>query len=267
MEVTEGHLLGGRVRYAQPRDGYRTGIEPVLLAASVPAQPGERVLEAGAGAGAGLLCLAARVPGVVGVGVELDPAMADLARRNLRANGAAGLEVVTGDIADVALETFDHAFANPPWHDPRSTPSPVERRRLAKQGEGLEVWIAALTRMLKPGGSLSLILPATPTARAVEALAQARVGHVLQQPLLPKAGRPAKIILLQARAGEERFVTHAAIVLHEEDGSFTEEADAVLRHGGALWWDVAHEGRTRMDCGGAENRPPLAPSPPGRGLG
>ena len=71
MDVTEGHLLGGRVRYAQPRVGYRTGIEPVLLAAAVAARAGERVLEAGCGAGAGLLCLAARVPGITGLGVEL----------------------------------------------------------------------------------------------------------------------------------------------------------------------------------------------------
>ncbi|HLB98700.1 MAG TPA: SAM-dependent methyltransferase, partial [Acetobacteraceae bacterium] len=61
MKLTEGHLLGGRVRYAQPREGFRSGIEPVMLAAAVPARTGERVLEAGSGAGAALLCLAARV--------------------------------------------------------------------------------------------------------------------------------------------------------------------------------------------------------------
>ncbi|HJS85951.1 MAG TPA: SAM-dependent methyltransferase, partial [Acetobacteraceae bacterium] len=61
MDVTGGTLLGGRVRYAQPAEGFRSGIEPVLLAAAVPARPGECVLEGGSGAGAGLLCLAARI--------------------------------------------------------------------------------------------------------------------------------------------------------------------------------------------------------------
>src|SRR5277367_7136876 len=82
MELTEGHLLGGRVRYAQPRDGFRSGIEPVLLAAAVPARAGERVLEVGSGAGAALLCLAARVSGVVGLGLERDAALAALAADN-----------------------------------------------------------------------------------------------------------------------------------------------------------------------------------------
>ncbi len=51
--VTEDHLLGGRVRYTQPRDGLRAAIDPILLAAAVPARPGDRLLEGGTGAGAG----------------------------------------------------------------------------------------------------------------------------------------------------------------------------------------------------------------------
>ena len=151
METTEGTLLGGRVRYVQPRHGYRTGIEPVLLAASVPARAGERVIEAGVGAGAGLMCLAARLEGVEGIGVEIDSAMADLARANIAANGFAGLSIVTGDVTAAVLPEADHVMANPPWHDRRSTASLVGRRRLAKQegGEGIEAWISALGRMVR----------------------------------------------------------------------------------------------------------------------
>ena len=48
-DITHGHLLDGRVRYAQPAKGFRSGIEPVLLAASIPARAGQRVLEGGTG--------------------------------------------------------------------------------------------------------------------------------------------------------------------------------------------------------------------------
>lgn len=237
MEVTDGHLLGGRLRYAQPKDGYRTGIEPVLLAASVPARPGERVLEAGTGAGAGLMCLTARVPGVAGVGVEIDPAMADLARRNIAANGFGSLEIVTGDITDLALGPFDHAFANPPWHDERSTASPVERRRRAKQasGPGPAGWIAALARMLKPGGSLTLILPVVQIDRACAAARTRGLGGVVAHPLLPKERRPAKLALLQARRGDNRQGCMAGgIVLHLDHGPFTPMIESVLRRGIAM---------------------------------
>jgi tRNA1(Val) A37 N6-methylase TrmN6 len=55
MLTTDGHLLGGRVIYRQPATGFRSSIEPVLLAASVPSTPGEHILEAGTGHGAALL--------------------------------------------------------------------------------------------------------------------------------------------------------------------------------------------------------------------
>ena len=60
------------------------GIEPVLLAATIPARPGQVVLEGGTGAGAAMLCLAARVPGLRGVGLERQPPLAALAAANNR---------------------------------------------------------------------------------------------------------------------------------------------------------------------------------------
>ena len=59
---TEDRLLGGRIRLRQPATGYRVAIDPVFLAASVPAEPHQLVLDVGCGAGAAMLCLAARVP-------------------------------------------------------------------------------------------------------------------------------------------------------------------------------------------------------------
>jgi tRNA1(Val) A37 N6-methylase TrmN6 len=236
MELTHGHLLGGRVRYAQPADGYRTGIEPVLLASASPARPGERVLEAGCGAGAGLLCLAARVPGIRGIGVEIDPAMADLARRNIRDNGFDGIEIVTGDIGTVRQGPFDHAFANPPWHDPRSTRSPVDRRRLAKQAQDgdLERWVGSIGGMLAPGGSLTLILPAAQLDRALAAVAEIAGGTCVRG-LRPKHDRSPKLVIVQAgRGASDSEPGLAYTVLHQPDGSFTAPIEAVLREGAAF---------------------------------
>ena len=38
---TEDRLLGGRIQLRQPVDGYRAAIDPVFLAASVPAEPNQ----------------------------------------------------------------------------------------------------------------------------------------------------------------------------------------------------------------------------------
>jgi tRNA1(Val) A37 N6-methylase TrmN6 len=227
-------LLGGRVRYEQLAAGYRTGIEPVLLAASVPAEAGETVLEAGTGAGAGLLCLAARVPGVVGVGVECDPAMAALAATNFTANGLDQLAVHAGDLLFWQPNTrFDHAFANPPWHSAAGSASPYDARRIAKQTTAglLAAWIAAIARALRPQGTLSLILPASTLSEAVASLQAALFQEVILFPLWPRAGTPAKLMILQGRylsRGSSSVLP--GLVLHE-NGEFSAETDGILRRG------------------------------------
>src|SRR5690348_10207584 len=71
LPVSDDALLGGRVKLLQPVEGYRVAIDPVLLAAAVPAGAGDSVLDLGCGVGAAALCLAARVPGCRVTGVEV----------------------------------------------------------------------------------------------------------------------------------------------------------------------------------------------------
>lgn len=235
--LTFGSLLDGRVRYAQPSEGYRSGIEPVLLAAAVPAHAGERVLEAGTGAGAGLLCLAGRVRGIGGLGVERDPALAALAAHNLSLNGRGDLFVIAADIRALPLAArFDHAFANPPWHATAATLPLHPARILAKRGAGsVAEWVAALAARLERGGTLSLILPPARVPEALAAAERAACGSLVLFPLWPKQARPAKLLLLRAvRGGRSPLQISAGLILHEAGGGFTPEAEAVLRTGAAL---------------------------------
>ena len=236
--VTEGTLLGGRVRYAQPARGFRSGIEPVLLAAFVAARDGERVLEAGSGAGAGLLCLAARVPGVIGVGVERDPTLAALAAANAAANGFHRLTFHAADmLADGPEGPFDHAMANPPYHRPGGTASSDAAREAAKRAAsgGIGAWAAALARRLRPRGSVSLVLSAPGVPEALEALTKAGIGSPTVLPLWPRAGAPARLVLLRGtRGGRAAFTLHPGLILHRPDGRFTEAAEAALRGGAAV---------------------------------
>lgn len=232
-----GHLLGGRVAYAQPLLGFRSGIEPVLLAASVPAVAGELVVEAGTGAGAGLLCLLARVPGVRGLGLERDDAMAALARRNLAANGFAAACVEHADVTAWPGETpANHAFANPPWHH-GGTPTQEPGRQAAKQGRPglLHEWAASLARGLVRRGTLSFIVPAAAAAEAIDAMAAARCREVTLVPLWPHAGQAAKLIILRGvKDGRGGTIIHPGLVLHAPDGGYTQAADSVLRGGASL---------------------------------
>ena len=236
--TSHGHLLGGRVSYTQPAEGYRSGIEPVLLAAAVPARLGERVLEGGAGAGAALLCLAARVPGLHGVGVEREAVLVTLAEQNAIANRQPDVRFIGADMATFSdVGWFDHAMANPPYHAPAGTASPVPARQAAKRGHpGLvAMWAAVLARHLRPRGTLTFILASAILPAAMTALADADCPPVALLPLWPKSGRPAKLVLLQgAKGSRSPLRVLPGLVLHEPDGAFTPQAEAILRHGQVL---------------------------------
>jgi len=255
-ELTQGTLLGGRVRYDQPATGFRNGIEPVLLAASVKARPGQRVLEAGTGAGAALLCLTARVGGLDCTGVERDAGLSGLARANAAANRAP-IEIVTIDITagditagditagDItaglaAAPSYHHAIANPPWHRDDATASPDPRRDDAKRGRpGLvAAWALALASVLRPGGTLTMILPAACIGQAFAAFAACGCGDRTVAPLWPKVGRAAKIVLIHGvrrSRGADRVMP--GLVLHEPGGAFTAAAESILREGAAWAFD------------------------------
>jgi tRNA1Val (adenine37-N6)-methyltransferase len=236
-QTSEGGLLGGRLLYRQFLTGHRSGFEPVLLAAAVPARAGETVLEAGTGAGAALLCLGARVPGVRGVGLELERAMAALANENFKINGLQTINMVQGDATRPPFgPVFDHVMANPPWHAAAGTASPDQKRALAHHAAPalLTGWIAALSAVLKPRGSITFILPAAAFSTATAALQTAGCGGATLLPLWPRAGQPAKIIILSARRGSKAGAKILpGLALHDATG-ISPEANVILRDGNAL---------------------------------
>ena len=242
IATSEDRLLGGRVVLRQPVHGFRAGLVAVLLAAFVPARPGQRVIEAGCGSGAGFLCLAARVPGLSVVAVEREPAMAALARDNAAANQVAAV-VTEGDVADARiahdLAPCDHAFANPPYW-PGGTPPPAAVRRAATHegATGLAAWAAFLVAALRRGGTANLVLPAARFDAGAAALRGAGCGSLTLLPVAPRAGVPAKRVLLRGRKGGRgpaRILP--VLVLHEFDGAFTVAAEAILREAAPVGGD------------------------------
>src|SRR3954447_1449329 len=99
--ITEDAFLGGRLRLRQPRAGHRAGHDAMLLAAATSARPGDRVVDFGAGVGAVGLALAKRVSGIKIILLEIDQALAALARGNAASNRIAA-EVVALDVASGA---------------------------------------------------------------------------------------------------------------------------------------------------------------------
>lgn len=242
-DLTEDALLGGSVRLVQLGTGYRVAIDPVLLAAAVPARAGDQVLDVGAGVGAAALCLARRVEGCRVSGLERQRALVRLANDNAALNGLADrVDIMEGDLLRppprLAPGIYDHVMTNPPHLDPaREMPSP-QPARAASMVEGaaqLPAWIAFCLAMVRPKGSVTVIHRADRLDALLAALHR-KAGEIVVCPLWPMPdGRSAKRVIVRARKGVDAATRLAAgFVLHRPDGGYTEHIDAVLRRGTAL---------------------------------
>lgn len=242
LPYSEDTLLGGRVKLRQPRHGYRAAIDPVLLAAAVPAGDGDTVLDIGCGAGAASLCLAMRVEGSRITGIETQRDLVHLANDNVALNGFFGRFVaVQGDLLHPPprLEpgSFAHVMANPPYLESGAASASPDAAKTAANIEGeadLAAWVRFALLMARPKGSITFIHRAD---RMEQLLAQlsGRAGEIVVFPLWPGQDKPAKRLLLRARksvATPTRLTP--GLVLHEVDGRYTAAAEAVLRGGAAL---------------------------------
>lgn len=246
-DLTRNAFLGGRLHLWQPRRGYRAGVDPVLLAAAVPARAGQAVLDLGCGAGAAALCLGARVPGLRLTGVERQPAYADLARRNGAENGIA-LEVVTADLSDLPPDlrqrSFDHVIANPPYFRAGAHTGARDAGRRAALGEetSLDRWIEVAARRLASRGYLHMIQRAERLPDMLAGCA-GRLGSVEVLPLAARPGRAPELVILRARkGGRAAFRLHAPVIMHQgaqhlgDREHYTPEILAVQRDGAPLPW-------------------------------
>ena len=218
----------------------------MFLPAAVPARAGETILELGCGVGAASLCLLRRAPQCTVIGLELQAELVKLARGNAIVNRLEGsFEAVLGDVADpperITQQKFFHVMMNPPYLEAGSGQAPKSPSRAASSieaGVPLSRWIATGIRSLREGGSLTLIHRADRLQDVLVALAREApdAGEIVVFPLWPETrGNPAIRVIVRARKGAATPLRIASgLVLHESDGSFTREAELVLREARAL---------------------------------
>jgi tRNA1Val (adenine37-N6)-methyltransferase len=230
------------VTLLQPRRGFRSSLDPILLARFL-APPYGRFLDIGCGTGALSFTLLAYDAGARGIGVELQPRLARLAALGRDRNGVGDrFEVVEGDVRAVARDlvaaSFDLVATNPPFRAvERGVSSPDGERARANHEVTLALneWLDCAARLVRPAGRLGVVYAAERLPELLAGMAARDLVPVRLRMVHPFADRPAVRLLVEAvRGGRRALVVEAPLVLHVagEDGRFTEETRRILEMDG-----------------------------------
>ena len=244
-EPIPDYILGGRLSLCQPKEGFRAGIEPIILAAAVPSSASGQVLELGCGVGTATLCYASRVADSSVIGVEKQSELAKLASDNVSKNHFNDrIRIINEDIIrlhkTLAPCSFYHVMANPPFVEAERADPKMHPLRWGSHVEGsakLADWVSVARKLLKPKGTFTVIYD---TGRIDDLIALLKVGFggITMFPLWPSVrekGQDAKRVLVQARKGVKSPARIAhGLVLHDINGSFTVAAANILERGSAL---------------------------------
>ncbi|HEY0234457.1 MAG TPA: methyltransferase [Afipia sp.] len=238
-DMSEDAFLGGALRLRQFKRGHRAGHDAILLAAATSARPGDRVVEFGTGAGAAGLALARRIPGVDLVLVEIDSALADLARDNAALN-AIPANVVTLDVtasaeafaqAGLPPDSADAILMNPPFNPAsRHQTSPDAGRAAAHidSGETLERWIHAARRLLKPKGALTLIWRAEGLGDVLTLLGRGFGGIGVTPVYSDPTSAAIRVLVRAAKGSRAPMELFPPLALNDQAGQPTSRARAIL---------------------------------------
>lgn len=217
--------------------GYRAGIDPLFLSASLHPKAEEKVLDVGCGVGTAAIALAYRCPHAKVIGIEIQTNLVEFASINVEANHLKDRVVIhQGDILSPPVflksQSFDHVMTNPPYYeDSRTQASPFPGKAQANtETVDLGKWIKLCLKLLKSKGSFTMIHRAERLSEILTHL-QNRAGEIVIFPLWPGADKAARRIIIQARkntGGELRLAR--GILLHGGAKKYTPEAEAILRH-------------------------------------
>ena len=234
------YILNKTLALRQAPQGFRTSMDSVMLGAACPVKSGQSILDLGCGVGSAGLCALKRISGATLHGVDIQGDHIEIALENARLNDMdSRAEFTCSDIREMDIDRFDHVICNPPYMEMNahiSSPSESKARAMGhiEADIDLQDWITTAYNHIKGQGSLSMIHEAGQTDNIIRSLYSPRGGRRFGAieiiPLFPKLGVPAKRVVIRAYKHKKSGTTlHQGIIMHKDNGDYTETADKILR--------------------------------------
>ena len=236
-EVTD--LLRRGYRILQKKDGFRFGIDAVLLAwFAGTVGPEDRVIDLGSGTGVIPLLMDAR--NVCGnyLGLEIDPRMAEMASRSALLNGVEErVRFMEGDLKNASESLgkgiFDIVTSNPPYRKAgtgKMSPDPWKAAARHELLCTLEDVVREAAALLRDGGHFYMIHRYERFPEILLELYKQGLAIEKLRAVCPSEEKMANLILVGAVKGKETVTkSEWPLIVYDGEGHYTQEILDIYR--------------------------------------
>jgi tRNA1(Val) A37 N6-methylase TrmN6 len=224
------------LRIIQKSDGFRYGSDAVLLSNYVKVPANVKVADLGTGTGIIPLLLSAKTKAAHITGIEIQPDMAEMAKRSVALNHLENkIEIVQGNFLNAAewfgSSSFDAIVTNPPYTKPGGgLVNPTDAKAISRHEIHctLEQLLTVSSRLLKQYGRFFMIHK---PERLVDIFCAMRANKIEPKSIRlvhGHRGKPANLVLIYGlKNGNSQVTIEEPLYVYErkEDGCFKQEIE------------------------------------------
>ena len=233
--LSEDCILDGKLKFFQPKNGYRIPIDPIILASMIKISKNQTVLDVGCGVGTISLILKFKNSSAKISAIDIDPTTCEICRLNSEKNSLTinvyNLNLSNIDGSILKNVRFDHVVTNPPYFDLRSSRISDLTRFAKFETMPLQEWIEACLRKLNDRGTFSIIHDATRIDDIIFTLknSKIKIGNFEIFPIYSKKNSEAKRIIVKCRKnGRSALKISSPLFIHNNDGTYSSEMADIL---------------------------------------
>ncbi|MCQ2492407.1 MAG: tRNA1(Val) (adenine(37)-N6)-methyltransferase [Lachnospiraceae bacterium] len=216
----------------QKTDGFRFGMDAVLLSSFAKVKRGKKVLDLGTGTGIIPILMEAKTAGGHFTGLEIQKEFVEMANRSILMNGQQDkVEVVEGDIKSAASifgnESFDVITTNPPYMvDSHGKQNVDDKKAIARHERlcTLEDVIVQSKKLLKAGGSFFMVHRTYRLAEVMHLMVKEGIEPKRIRMVHPYVDKEPNIFLIEGKkGGNSRIIVEPPLIVYKEPGVYHEE--------------------------------------------
>ena len=220
----------------QKKDGFKFGIDAVLLSDFAQVKKRHRVMDLCTGTGIVPFLVYGKYEPQSVFGLEIQRDMVEMAERSVKLNSLEGrVQFINGDLKDIdslkRLDRFDVVTVNPPYKLNNSgILNHLDKLAIARHEVlcNLEDVIAASRVLLKDNGRMFIVHRPERLADIFTLMRKYKIEPKRVKMVHPKMGKAPNIVLVEGqRDGGAYLKWEAPLYVYDENGEYTKEIDEI----------------------------------------